>query len=416
METFFTGILLIGFGLLAAFFGYRFFRFLLPVFGGFAGFIIASNLLPNNWFLAFIVGIGIAIVLALLSYWIWSFMFTISGALSGAALGAAIANTLNLWDWVAWLIVIGAAILFGFLVWKFRDEMVIVITSLAGAGMVADGLRTWFGDGTIRDIIWLGVFIAVAVLGILFQWRAWLKYNLYRDINRAKAEYVASGKAADLSAQARTAAPAVAAGAATATAASKAAAADATAAATTVAVATKAAAVDVTAAAAETVAKLTPEEKLAALNKHLDELVATGAAPSTLSDRVSELKDVSPDQEAKLKGAGLALVVDILRRGATKTGRAELSRATDIPEATILSWVNFADLMRIKGVGPAYSRLLEAAGVDTVVELSQRNPANLHAKLVEVNEAQKLAGRTPRAEEVVDWVAQAKELPRIIEY
>jgi len=43
-----------------------------------------------------------------------------------------------------------------------------------------------------------------------------------------------------------------------------------------------------------------------------------------------------------------------------------------------LEWVNLADLYRIKGVGEEYSDLLEEAGVDTVVELAQRNPENLH--------------------------------------
>jgi hypothetical protein len=47
--------------------------------------------------------------------------------------------------------------------------------------------------------------------------------------------------------------------------------------------------------------------------------------------------------------------------------------------------VNFADLYRIKGVASEYSQLLEVAGVDTVVELSNRVPANLHKKLVETN-------------------------------
>ena len=39
----------------------------------------------------------------------------------------------------------------------------------------------------------------------------------------------------------------------------------------------------------------------------------------------------------------------------------------------ILKWVNMADLYRIKGVGSEYSELLEAAGVDTIKELRNRN-------------------------------------------
>jgi predicted flap endonuclease-1-like 5' DNA nuclease len=82
----------------------------------------------------------------------------------------------------------------------------------------------------------------------------------------------------------------------------------------------------------------------------------------------------------------------------------------------ILEWVNHADLFRIKGVGEEYADLLEEAGVDTVPELAQRNPANLHAKLGEVNAAKKLVRRLPTAAQVTDWVDQAKALPRVITY
>jgi len=424
--NFLTGLVLIGFGLVAVFFGYRFFRLLLPIFGGVAGFVIASNLFPNSWFLALLFGIGLAIVFALLSYWIWSFFFTISGAVAGASLGASIANSLNLWNWVSWLLVIGLAILFGFLVWRFRDEMVIVITALAGAGMVSDGLRTMFGTGTFRNLMWWVVFFVLAALGILFQWSRWLRLQWYRQIGEAAQEAVDSGAAAELAAQARAASvPAATTGAAVA---GGAAAAAATAAATAkreaaaaeekAAAATRAAAVEIseTAAGVEAPA-LTAEEKRAAVAAHLDELLSGGEGDrSNLAEDVQFLKDLGPDQAAKLQAAGASIVADILRLGATKEGRAQLSKATGIAESTILKWVNFADLLRIKGVGAVFARLLEASGVDTVVELAQRNPQNLHAKLVEVNAEQKLSGRDPSQEEVTDWVAQAKELPRIIEY
>ena len=54
--------------------------------------------------------------------------------------------------------------------------------------------------------------------------------------------------------------------------------------------------------------------------------------------------------------------------------------------------------------------------MDTVVELAQRNAVNLHAKLLEVNVDKQYTKRDPTQVEVTDWVAQAKELPRIIEY
>jgi len=75
-----------------------------------------------------------------------------------------------------------------------------------------------------------------------------------------------------------------------------------------------------------------------------------------------------------------------------------------------------ADLFRIKGVGEEYSDLLEEAGVDTVVELAQRNPENLYAALREVNDRKLLVRRLPSLWQVQDWVAQAKKLPRVLTY
>jgi len=82
----------------------------------------------------------------------------------------------------------------------------------------------------------------------------------------------------------------------------------------------------------------------------------------------------------------------------------------------ILEWVNHADLYRIKGVGSEYSDLLEEAGVDTVVELAQRKPENLHAKIVEINAEKKLVRKLPTLKQVQDWVAQAAKLERKVHY
>ena len=63
--------------------------------------------------------------------------------------------------------------------------------------------------------------------------------------------------------------------------------------------------------------------------------------------------------------------------------------------SVILRWVNYADLFRVKGIGGEFAELLEAAGVDTVPDLSRRNSENLQKKMTEVNEAKKLVRRAP---------------------
>jgi len=118
----------------------------------------------------------------------------------------------------------------------------------------------------------------------------------------------------------------------------------------------------------------------------------------------------------KLKDAGVKSTDALLKIGATPKGRKTIAEKSGISEKLILEWVNHVDLFRIKGVGEEYADLLEEAGVDTVPELAQRNPANLLEKMVEVNAQKKLVHRLPVLSQVESWVAQAKKLPRVLEY
>jgi predicted flap endonuclease-1-like 5' DNA nuclease len=131
---------------------------------------------------------------------------------------------------------------------------------------------------------------------------------------------------------------------------------------------------------------------------------------------IIEIEGIGPTYAEKLNSIGIYTTNDLLESGGTRIGRQEISEKTDISETLILEWVNLADLMRIKGVGEEYSDLLEEAGVDTVAELAQRNPDNLYAKLIEVNEEKELVRQLPNLDDVTSWVEQAKTLPRKIEY
>lgn len=132
--------------------------------------------------------------------------------------------------------------------------------------------------------------------------------------------------------------------------------------------------------------------------------------------KLIEIEGIGPAYAAKLAEQGITTAEALLRAGGTAKGRDQLAEVTGISRKLILEWVNLADLFRIKGIGEEYSDLLEEAGVDTVVELAQRNPENLYRALVETNQAKKLVRRLPSQAQVAAWVAQAKELPRAVEY
>ena len=131
---------------------------------------------------------------------------------------------------------------------------------------------------------------------------------------------------------------------------------------------------------------------------------------------IIDIEGIGKVYAGKLEAAGITTTQALLQRGATPKGRQDLAEQTGIGGKLILEWVNLADLFRIKGIGEEFSDLLEEAGVDTVPELAQRNPENLHGKIVEVNEAKKLVRRVPGLSQVQDWVAQARELPRVVTY
>ena len=132
--------------------------------------------------------------------------------------------------------------------------------------------------------------------------------------------------------------------------------------------------------------------------------------------KIIDIQGVGDVYAQKLTAAGIITVDDILAKGKTPKGRKELEEETGISGKLILTWVNHADLFRVKGIGPQFSELLEASGVDTVKELKTRNAANLVAKMQEVNEAKHLTKVVPTEAQIQAMIDQAKELEPMVTY
>ena len=130
----------------------------------------------------------------------------------------------------------------------------------------------------------------------------------------------------------------------------------------------------------------------------------------------SRIKGITEADAQRLIDSDVTSLGNLLERGATTKGRKELSAATGISPDLILTWVNYADLARINGIGAECANILEAAGVDTVVELANRNPTNLHERLAAVNQDAGLVQVMPSEAQVADWVDQAKQLGRSVHY
>ncbi len=135
-----------------------------------------------------------------------------------------------------------------------------------------------------------------------------------------------------------------------------------------------------------------------------------------MAKKIADIEGIGAAFASKLEKVGVKTVEQLLEAGASKPGRKKLATDTGIDEKKILKWVNMADLFRIKGVASQFAELLEAAGVDTVKELRNRNAENLYAKMKEVSEEKKITRAVPALSRVTDFIEQAKKLTPKVTY
>lgn len=132
--------------------------------------------------------------------------------------------------------------------------------------------------------------------------------------------------------------------------------------------------------------------------------------------KIIDVEGIGPVYAEKLIAVGIVNCDQLLEKCKAPAGRKALADETGISDKLILTWANHADLYRIKGIGPQFAELLEAAGVDTVKELGHRVAKNLAAKVLEVNEEKHLVRRVPVEIELQRMIDQAKELPALMTY
>lgn len=145
-------------------------------------------------------------------------------------------------------------------------------------------------------------------------------------------------------------------------------------------------------------------------------LAAGSPTPARASNyAVEEIPQAIPAAEAaRLKAAGVPTTFVLLEKGADAAGRKTLSKQTKIAEKTLEGWIQMADLLRVRGIGPDVARLLTAAGVRTVSQLKTANAAELSDAIMKANSKLKLSENPPSADHLSAWIEQAKSLPIVL--
>ena len=127
------------------------------------------------------------------------------------------------------------------------------------------------------------------------------------------------------------------------------------------------------------------------------------------------IEGIGKKYKEKLKAAGVDTVEVLLEKGNTPKGRKELAGTTGISPELILKWTYLADLIRIDGVGEEYSDLLQAAGINTVKDLTRLYAKDVFNKIIGINKEKELVRQLPSLKMVEDWIGQSKKLPLVVE-
>lgn len=130
---------------------------------------------------------------------------------------------------------------------------------------------------------------------------------------------------------------------------------------------------------------------------------------------IQALWPVTQDLERVLRRRGIVDSEQLLAATRTQGARAALAIATGLSVIEVYDMAIRADLARVRGIGYAYAELLLAAGVDRTQMLARWPALALRARLAVVNAERLITQRLPSLRQVTDWIAEAEQLPPILE-
>ena len=212
IEGIIGGLIALGIGLLFAFYGFRLFLVLLPIWGFFAGFVIGAGAITTLFgeqFLATITswaaGLIVGVIFAVLSYLYYWFAVIFLGAALGYVAGEGLMRLLGIGDdfltfMVALVVAIAFALAFIFL--RVPKYLILVATAFSGAFAAIVGVAMLLGQvpytalsrGIVGALtvaqnnlswIWALGGLALGVVALLYQMRtstaSEIQYSEYRN-------------------------------------------------------------------------------------------------------------------------------------------------------------------------------------------------------------------------------------------
>jgi hypothetical protein len=194
------GLLAIAVGALFCFRGFMAMRIVIPIWGAFAGFLLGAGLVDAatdeplfDSLLAWLVGLGLAIVFAAIAYLYYEVSVVLAMGATGFALGSgAMVAAGATWSWLIILVGVlaGALLAVVAIVADLPMIILVVLTAFAGATSVVLGVMLLAGvvDTVDLDVAstteqldddwwWYVSYLALGIVGIVMQTRHTAQMN-----------------------------------------------------------------------------------------------------------------------------------------------------------------------------------------------------------------------------------------------
>ena len=132
--------------------------------------------------------------------------------------------------------------------------------------------------------------------------------------------------------------------------------------------------------------------------------------------KLRDFRGIPPEVIGKLEARHIKNAEQLLIAGRTKEQRSVLAREAGISEAVLLELVKLSDLARLPGVKGIRARLYYDAGVEYIEKMAGWEPEALRIMVTKYVERTGFDGIPPLPKEVSSTIANAKKLPKVVEF
>ncbi len=140
-------------------------------------------------------------------------------------------------------------------------------------------------------------------------------------------------------------------------------------------------------------------------------LVFKAIDSKTVDSFYTRLKDaywIEPKYQVELSRVGISSLEDLIKKTGERKEREELALRLSISKEQLISWIEKAQLVQLKGLGVKNLRLLERVEIHSISALASENPENLYKKMEKA-----FGPLAPKKAKIRIWIREAKKKVRL---